>query len=300
MDPGVRFMDRGALLGVEDFGRLARLCVGLGVQKVRITGGEPTVHPDLTAIIAAVAGPGAVDVAMTTNGSRMDPASLIAWRRAGLDRITVSVDAVTPERFESVTRSRTSPSAVFRGIADARAAGFDPVKVNAVVVRGVNEDEVVPLARTARDLGVEMRFIEFMPLDSAHAWSLNRVVPADEIVSAIHRVVPLIPLGREDPSSTSLEFAYADGAPGGVGVIAPVTRPFCGACSRLRITADGKVRPCLFSRTEWDLRPLLRAGADDDQVVRFLVDATWTKQAGHGIRSPEFIQPARTMSAIGG
>jgi cyclic pyranopterin phosphate synthase len=300
MEPEVRFMAREELLGVEELVRVARVCVGLGVEKVRITGGEPAVHPRLTEVIAGISRLGAADVALTTNGSIMDDATLASWRGAGLRRITVSLDSVRPERFAAMTRSRATPDEVIDGVRRARAAGFDPVKLNAVVVRGFNEDEVVALAGLARELGVEMRYIEFMPLDSAHAWDRSRVVPASEIVGRIGRVFPLRALGRDDASSTALEYAFEDGAPGRIGVIAPVTRPFCGACSRLRVTADGKVRPCLFSTREWDLRPLLRGGAADADLARFLEDATWSKQAGHGIASAGFEQPERPMSAIGG
>lgn len=300
MDPDVRFMNPRELLGVDELLRVARVCISLGVEKVRITGGEPAVHPRLCEIIAGLSALEVRDLAITTNGSIMDEATLGAWRAAGLRRVTVSLDSVRPDRFTAMTRSRTTPEAVLEGVRAALRAGFHPVKLNAVVVRGFNDGEVEDLASVAHGLGVEMRFIEFMPLDSAHAWDRSRVVAADEIVERIDRVHALVPLGRAEESSTALEFAFADGSPGRIGVVAPVTRPFCGACSRLRITADGKVRPCLFSTREWDLRPLLRGGAADDDVANFLIDATWTKQAGHGISSRGFEQPARPMSAIGG
>jgi cyclic pyranopterin phosphate synthase len=302
MEPDVRFMDPAHLLSVEEMARLVRVCASLGVEKVRLTGGEPTVHPDLTRIIREVsraAGP-AADVAMTTNGSIMDEASLADWRGAGLRRITVSIDTLDPASFAAITRARATPQQVIEGLHAAARAGFAPIKANAVVVRGFNEDQVPALARLARDLDLDMRFIEFMPLDSAHAWDPSRLVPASEIVDRIGAVYPLRPADRDDPASTALVYRFADGAPGRIGVIAPVTRSFCGACSRLRITADGKVRPCLFSVQEWDIRPLLRNGADDEALAHFLADATWTKQAGHGIATPGFVQPDRPMSAIGG
>lgn len=300
MDPDVRFMEQGELLSVDELTRLARICVGLGIEKIRLTGGEPTVHPDLESIIRGVAASGVGDIAMTTNGSLMDEERTRAWKAAGLTRVTISLDSVRPETFARTTRSRCSPETVVGAARAAMAVGLEHTKLNAVVIRGVNEGEVVPLAGLARDLGIDMRYIEFMPLDSGHRWSRDSVVTADEIIAAIDAEFPLRPIGLEDPSSTSLVYEFADGAPGRIGVIAPVSRPFCGACSRLRITADGKVRPCLFSREEWDLRPLLRSGADDAAIERFLVDATWTKQAGHGISSSAFIQPERPMSAIGG
>ncbi len=300
MEPDVRFMEAGETLSVEELVRVARVCVGLGVEKIRLTGGEPTVHPELGRIIAGVSGLPVRDVALTTNGSLMDEGRLARWRAAGLQRVTVSIDSVRGDRFAAVTRSRSSPEEVIEGIRAATRAGFRGVKVNAVVVRGLNEDEVVGLAGLARELGVEMRYIEYMPLDSARAWDRAKLVPAAEIVERIGSAYPLVEAGREGESSTSLIYTFADGAPGRIGIIAPVTRPFCGACSRLRVTADGKVRPCLFSREEWDLRPLLRGGAGDEEIGRFLVDVTWTKQAGHGISSSGFRQPDRPMSAIGG
>ena len=167
-------------------------------------------------------------------------------------------------------------------------------------MRDVNDDEFADFADFAREHDVDMRLIEFMPLDSEHAWSRDRVVGAQDILAAIQQRHELIREGGDDPSSTSMNFRFADGAPGRIGIIAPVTQPFCGACSRLRITADGKVRPCLFSHDEWDLRALLRSDADDDAIIRFLIDATWTKQPGHGINASDFVQPQRTMSSIGG
>jgi cyclic pyranopterin phosphate synthase len=300
MDPDVRFMDQSELLGTDEIVRLAGICARMGVRKVRLTGGEPTLQPDLERIIAGIAGSTPLQIALTTNGSRCGLPELTRWRAAGLHRVSISIDSLRPERFAKITRSRTTPANVLDAIAAAKAAGLEPVKVNAVVVRGFNEDEVADLAGLARRFGIEMRFIEYMPLDSGHGWDRGKVVAADEIIARIAERHELVAEGRDDPSSTSLSYRFADGAPGRIGVIAPVSRPFCGACSRLRITADGKVRPCLFSRTEWDVRPLLRSGADDERLVEFLADVTWTKQAGHGISSAGFEQPERTMSAIGG
>lgn len=300
MEPDVRFTPYDQLLSVEDLVRLARVGVGLGIEKIRITGGEPTVHPRLTEIIRGISGLGVEDVALTTNGSLMNDAAVAAWHGAGLRRVTISIDSLRPERFARITRSNCSPSVVLNAIDAAKKVGLWPIKLNAVVVRGFNEDEVGDLAGLAHDLGVEMRFIEFMPLDSGHAWDRSKVVPAAEIADRINQEHPIALAGRDDPSSTSLNYVFEDGSSGRVGLIAPVTRPFCGACSRLRITADGKVRPCLFSREEWDLRPLLRRGETDEALSAFIADAVWTKQAGHGISSSGFVQPERPMSAIGG
>jgi len=300
LEPDARFMRKLDLLTDDEILRAAAACIRLGVEKIRLTGGEPTLHPRLTSVIARVAALGVADLALTTNGSRLEPASLAEWGDAGLTRITVSLDSVRPNRFIAMTRSRTTPEQVIEGVRRAIVAGFAPVKINAVLMRGFNDDETVPLAALARDLGVEMRFIEFMPLDDARTWDRSLVVPASETLARIAERWPLIPVGRDADSATALNFAFADGAPGRIGIIAPVTRPFCGQCSRLRITADGKVRPCLFSAQEWDLRPLLRRGATDAEIDRFLIDATWTKQPGHGIDSATFRQPERPMSAIGG
>jgi cyclic pyranopterin phosphate synthase len=185
----------------------------------------------------------------------------------------------------------------------ALAAGLGPVKLNAVLIRGFNDDEAADLAALARRLGIEMRFIEYMPLDSAHAWDASKWVSAAETRAAIERRFALVPCGDDDPSSTARTFRFADlpeTAAARVGFIAPVSAPFCGACSRLRLTADGKVRPCLFSTTEWDILTPLRAGATDRDLADFFIDATWTKQPGHGIAAPGFVQPERPMSAIGG
>lgn len=300
MEPDVRFLPTPELLTVNELVRLACVCVDLGVDKVRLTGGEPTLHPKLTRIIAGIAALGELDLALTTNGSLMDAGKAAEWMAAGLSRITISIDSLDELKFAAITRSASRAGGVADAVRTAKAAGFANVKINAVAMRGVNEDDLPELAGLARELGIEARFIEFMPLDSGRAWEHSKLVPASEIVERIAARFPLVPLGRDHESSTSLSFAFADGTPGRIGIIAPVTRPFCGACSRLRITADGKVRPCLFSLEEWDLRPLLRGGASDREIGDFLIDATWTKQAGHGITAPGFVQPARPMSAIGG
>ncbi|NBX25461.1 MAG: GTP 3',8-cyclase MoaA [Planctomycetes bacterium] len=300
MEPDVRFAAPESLLQAGDFVRVARVAAGLGVTKIRLTGGEPTLHPHLLQVIAGIRIHTACEIAITTNGATLDRPSLRAWKAAGLDRVTISLDSLRTERFTRITRSNGTPARVLAAIDDCVAEGLGPVKVNAVLVRGVNDDEAADLAALARRPGVEMRFIEWMPLDSGHAWEPDRWVSAAETRAAIERRFPLVPLAGDDPSSTARTFAFADGTPGRVGFVAPVSSPFCGACSRLRITADGMVRPCLFSTREFDLRPLLGHGASDSAVARFLVDATWTKQAGHGIHTPEFRQPDRPMSAIGG
>ena len=299
MEPDVRFAAPASLLQADDFVRLARVAAGLGVTKIRLTGGEPTLHPALGEIIAGIRVHTGCEIALTTNGSMLDCTSLRAWKAAGLDRVTISLDSLRLERFARITRAACGPDRVLAAIDDCLAEGLGPVKVNAVLVRGVNDDEAADLAALARRPDVEMRFIEWMPLDSGRAWDPDRWVSAAETRAAIERRFPLVPLHGEDPSSTARTFAFADGTPGRVGFIAPVSAPFCGACSRLRITADGMVRPCLFSLEEWDIRDALRSG-HDAAIAAFLVDATFTKQPGHGITEPAFRQPERPMSAIGG
>ncbi|MCX5691891.1 MAG: GTP 3',8-cyclase MoaA [Planctomycetota bacterium] len=300
MDPDVRFLPTSALLTTDQLGRIARICTGLGIRTIRLTGGEPTVHPDLIRIITQVAASGVANVAMTTNGSLLTPDIARQWKNAGLDRITFSIDSAEESTFSQMTRSATSAASVINAIRIARDEGLGPVKANAVILRGRNEHQILPLAQLARDLDIDMRFIEYMPLDSGRHWDRTKLVPADEIAATIQQRFPLTPVGKDHDHSTSLSFTFADGAPGRIGLIAPVSRPFCGACSRLRITADGKVRPCLFSLTEFDLAAPMRDGASDAQLSQFLIDSVWTKQKGHGIQAPDFVQPDRPMSAIGG
>lgn len=300
MEPDVRFAPRETLLSAEEFVRMARIAESLGVRKIRLTGGEPTLNPDLVSIIRDIRRHTALEIAMITNGWRVSRDDLREWKSAGLARITISIDTLRPDRFAQMTRSSASPESVLATASMAHDEALTPLKLNAVLIRGYNDDEAADLAELARRLDAEMRFIEYMPLDSAHAWDASRMVPASETRRAIERRFPLLPEPDDDPSRTARVFRFADGAPGRIGFIAPVTSPFCGACNRLRITADGKVRPCLFSTREWDLRPLLRAGSDDQQLAQFLIDATWTKQPGHGISAADFEQPDRPMSAIGG
>jgi cyclic pyranopterin phosphate synthase len=300
MDPDFRYMPKTQLLGLEEYLAVARVCVGMGIEKIRITGGEPTLYAHLDDLIDGLGRLGLQDLALTTNGSLLDRHALTRWRASGLKRITMSLDSLRPERAARITRAGASAERIVRAIDLARETGFETIKVNMVVMRGVNHGEIVDFADFARRHAIEMRFIEFMPLDSSRAWRRQDVFGADEILEALRGCHDLVPVERNDPSSTAIRFAFADGAPGSIGIIAPVTRPFCGACSRLRVTADGKVRPCLFSAEEWDLRPLLRRGAGDDAVAGFIVDSMWTKQAGHGIGTPAFAPASRTMSAIGG
>jgi len=300
MEPDVRYMRRMHMLTDAEILRLVRVMMGLGVRRVRLTGGEPTLHPTLPELIGDLGRLGLDDLSMTTNGSVASLDDFRRWRRDGLRRVTVSLDSLRPDRFEQMTRSGSSPGRVLRALRDAKEAGLGPVKLNAVVMRGFNDDELPDFAALARDLDIDVRLIEYMPLDSAHRWSMGLVVTADEMLERIEGAFPLESGTRERASTPAKSYRFADGAPGRIGVIASVTRPFCGACSRLRITADGKVMPCLFSRDEYDVRALLRDDPDDEQIARFLAGVTWSKQSGHRIARDGFLQPDRPMSAIGG
>ena len=300
MEPDVQFQPRENVMTPGEIIRMARVAQSLGVRKIRLTGGEPTLHPQLTEIISGIRAATDVEIAMISNGSLLTRQKLSAWKRTGLDRITISIDSVRADRFARVTRSTVTPEDVIAGIEMCVAEGLTPLKLNAVLVRGQNDDEAVELARLARRFDVEMRFIEYMPLDSAHAWDRSLMVTARETRAAVEAVFPLTPTNMDDSHSTARTYRFMDGAPGRIGFIAPVSIPFCGACSRLRLTADGNVRPCLFSTKEWSVMTLLRGGASDAELANFLIDVTWTKLAGHNIASPDFVQPERPMSAVGG
>lgn len=300
MDPGTIFAPRDKLLTPDELVRLANVCVGLGITRVRITGGEPTVRPELGRIIAGLAALGLEDLSMTTNGVGYRAESLAEWQAAGLGRVTFSLDSLQPDRFTSLTRSAFEPDQVLASIRHAVAIGLGPVRVNCVVVRGFNDDEVVDLARMAMDLGIELRLIEFMPLDGGRRWDTSQMVPSHESRELIERDIPLTPKDRDRTSATATRFGFADGSPGGIGFISPVSKPFCGACSRLRITAEGQVRACLFGTDEGDLRGPLRASTDDSVVSDTLREIVWNKRAGHGIGTPDFERPSQAMNGIGG
>jgi len=295
---GMPWLAKHDLLTYEEITRFARVCIECGVTGVRLTGGEPTVRADLPLLVRMLAAisPG-LDLAVTTNGLKL-AAMAPALRDAGLQRVNVSLDTLDRERFHRIARRDRLPE-VLAGLAAARAAGFAPVKVNAVLMRGVNDDEVVALARWARDEGYELRFIEWMPLDFQHSWDRSKLVPGDEIVARIAEEFPLDPDEGDDPSAPARTFRYRDGA-GRVGVIASVTKPFCGHCDRIRLTADGQVRTCLFALREYDFRNVMRSGGSDDAIEELLRAAVWRKLPGHLISQPGFVQPARGMSSIGG
>ena len=292
---GLEWLPRDGLLSFEEISRVASLVVErFGIRSIRLTGGEPTVRaklPDLVRLLS----PLPVDLALTTNGAtlRLLAAELA---EAGLGRINVSLDSLRRDRFEELTL-RDGLARVLDGIEAALAAGLSPVKVNVVVMRGVNDDELVDFARFGRELGVTVRFIEFMPLDAEEAWSEAAVVSQEEILATISAVYPLEPRARSNAPAT--RFRYMDGG-GEIGVVASVTQSFCDSCDRIRLTADGQFRNCLFATEEFDLRGLLRSGASDDEVADLVERAVAAKWAGHGIGRVDFIRPARSMSQIGG
>jgi cyclic pyranopterin phosphate synthase len=300
-EAGLPWLAKAEILTDEEVGRLIRIAVHrLGVTELRFTGGEPLLRPGLTEIIKTAA---ALDprprLSLTTNAIGLDRLAQ-PLRAAGLDRVNVSLDTLDPERFAALTHRHRLP-AVLAGLDAAAAAGLHPVKLNAVLMRGVNDDEAVPLLRFALAHGYELRFIEQMPLDAQHAWDRTAMVTADEILAALDKEFTLLP----DPTARGgapAETWLVD-TPAGrsrVGIIASVTRPFCGDCDRTRLTADGQVRNCLFAREESDLRTALRAGASDEELAERWQAAMWAKKPGHGIDDPTFLQPSRPMSAIGG
>ena len=299
MPEAVQFLPRAELLSFEEIARFVRVGAGLGIDKVRLTGGEPLVRRDLPRLVEVLAGiDGIRDVGLTTNGILLAPLAR-SLRDAGLRRINVSLDTLDPGRFFDLTR-RTGLEAVIEGIVAAREAGFDPVKINAVAIRGQTDADVVPLARFAREHGLDLRFIEYMPLDAGDAWERDKVLPADEILAMLAAEFgPLAAVPGHDARDPATEYSYAD-ASGSVGIIASVTRPFCGSCNRVRITADGKLRNCLFALGETDIRGLLRDGSDDQAIGQALIDSVLGKWAGHAINSEDFIKPERLMHAIGG
>jgi cyclic pyranopterin phosphate synthase len=289
------------MLSFEEIERACDIFVALGVEKLRLTGGEPMLRRDIETLIAKLAAlkaRGLRDLALTTNGYFL-PTRAEGLKRAGLDRITVSLDSLRRDEFQRST-GVDALARVLAGIEAAQAAGLTPVKVNAVVVRGHNDTEIADFAAFARAHNVSMRFIEFMPLDSGHEWARELVVSGREIRERIEERFPLIPAPVARGSETSSRWRFADGAPGEIGIIAPVTEPFCGACSRIRLTADGQIRTCLFSTVEHSLRDVLRGGATRAEVIAYIEGVVLRKEPRHYINEPGFRQPARTMSFIGG
>ncbi|HVT02497.1 MAG TPA: GTP 3',8-cyclase MoaA, partial [Thermoanaerobaculia bacterium] len=270
---------RGEILSYEEIERLVSIGITLGIRKVRLTGGEPLLRTGVVGLVRRLkALRGVEDLALTTNGKLL-PAFAADLRAAGLDRINVSLDSLRPDVFAQLTK-RNALAEVLEGIESATRAGFHPVKINAVVIRGVNEDEVVDFARFAHETGHTVRFIEFMPLDSGHLWSRDQVVSGAEIIERISSELSLIPIAPRSAAETARRFGFAGGK-GEIGVITPVSNPFCGNCNRIRITADGQLRSCLFSLQETDLKTPLRSGFSDEEIAGVLREAVWAKEAGH-------------------
>ena len=295
-EEGMQWVPRSDVLTFEEIERLARIFVQrFGVDGLRLTGGEPTVRSHLPVLVAKLATLGA-DLSLTTNGSTLRHMAH-ELREAGLQRVNISLDTLVPEKFLQMTR-RDELARVLDGIEAAKQAGFAPVKVNAVVERGVNDDEIVDLARYGREHGVEVRFIEFMPLDAGGHWLDGKVVGQDEIVAILAAEFPLEPVPARGAAPAD-RWRYLDGG-GTVGIIPTVTKPFCGDCDRVRITADGQFRTCLFATDEFDLMAIMRGGGTDDDVAAEIQRAVGMKWAGHQIGQVSFVKPRRTMSQIGG
>jgi cyclic pyranopterin phosphate synthase len=295
----VTFKPRREILTFEEIERFVRVVVKLGVDRLRITGGEPLVRAELPRLVSKLANiDGIHDLAMTTNGMLLSNHAE-ALKRAGLRRLNISLDGLREETFRQIARRDGLPR-VLEGIAVAQRLGFEKIRLNAVAIRGVTEDEIIPLASFARAHGLELRFIEFMPLDADGNWQSDQVLSGASIRAHLEdHFGPLVPTARPDPSQPAVDFRFADGV-GTIGFINPVTQPFCGDCNRLRITAEGQVRNCLFSSEEWDARAILRGGGTDHELAELVKACVGAKKAGHGIDSPEFLRPKRAMYQLGG
>ncbi|MGD0097711.1 MAG: GTP 3',8-cyclase MoaA [Terracidiphilus sp.] len=290
-------------LANDEYLRLIRIFVGLGITKVRLTGGEPLLRRGLVELIQELArmrtlNDEVLELALTTNGHLLDGLAA-ALKAAGLHRVTVSMDAVEAATFERVTRVPGSYQTVLGGIRAARAAGLEPLKINCVLLRGFNDDQIEGFVEFARREGVVVRFIEFMPLEEGRLWTPEIVVPLAEIVERIDRILPLVELKPHEAGETARRYSFADGV-GEVGIIAPVSQAFCGACSRVRLTSDGKIRTCLFSQVEHDLYGRLRAGASEAELAEYVIRTIEGKEARHHIGEPGFLKPSRSMVHIGG
>lgn len=297
MPEEVAFMDRGELLTFEEIVRFVRVAAPLGIDKIRLTGGEPLMRRDLPKLVAMLCGiEGIRDVGLTTNGILLAEHAQALYD-AGLRRINISLDTLQPDKFRQLTR-RDGLDKVLAGIAAAKKAGFEPIKVNAVSIRGITEEEVIPLGQFARAHGLEMRFIEYMPIGADH-WERDKVYFAHEIMEQLEGLAPLVPVEDYDPRAPAMEFRYTDGK-GRVGIIASVSRPFCMSCNRIRLTADGKLRNCLFALDEVDVKRLLRDHAPETDLANVIRRNVHDKWEGHEINTARFIKPQRTMHAIGG
>lgn len=298
-ESGVEFVERGEILSFEEIVRFVRIAAGLGVTKLRVTGGEPLVRKDLPVLIEQLARvPGINDLALTTNAVLLaDQAE--ALYRAGLRRINIHLDTLDRERFRQITR-RDELDRVLRGIDRVLELGYGPVKINAVAMKGISEPDIVPLALFGRQRGIEVRYIEIMPLDAQGIWDRGRVLMADEMIDRLSReIAPLEAVADPDPRAPATEFRFADGI-GTIGFIASVSKPFCLNCNRLRLTADGHLRYCLFAIEETNVKKALRGGASDVEIAQLIRSTVTDKWVGHEINSAKFVAPPRPMYAIGG
>jgi cyclic pyranopterin phosphate synthase len=294
----IRFRPRDEILTFEEIERFVRVVAQSGVNKLRITGGEPLVRAALPHLVGRlVKVPGIREVALTTNGILLaDQAD--ALKRAGLHRLNVSLDTLDENKFQQIAR-RSGLQRVLDGIAAARRAGFDRLRLNAIAIRGITEEEIVPLAEFSRLHDLELRFIEFMPLDAEDRWQEDQVLHGDAIRRRLEDAFgPLVAAPRSDASQPAVDYSWSDG--GRVGFINPVSQPFCSSCNRLRLTAEGQIRNCLFSTEEWDARAVMRDGGSDPELVQLVKECVHGKKPGHGIDSPDFIKPERAMYQIGG
>ena len=302
------------LLSYEELEFICEIFVELGIEKIRLTGGEPLLRKGIETLIEKLAklkrfefeaprseirNPKLIDLALTTNGFLLDAERAEKLKRAGLDRVTISIDSLKRDNFAAMT-GVDGLDKVLNSIVAAKRVGLTPIKINAVIVRGHNETEVVDLAAFAREYDLQMRFIEYMPLDSGHGWQREQVFSGREIFQAINAEFPLEPLQINRGAETASRFRFADGTAGEIGIIAPVTEPFCGACSRIRLTADGNIRTCLFSTTEYNLRDVVRAGASRAEIAEFIESVVYKKEPRHYISETQFIPASRSMSFIGG
>ena len=298
-EENVRFRPRHELLSFEEITRLTRVMASLGVNKLRLTGGEPLVRAELPKLVEMLAAiPGIDEIALTTNGILLAEQAR-ALKDAGLSRVNISLDALTEETFRRISR-RDGLDRVLAGIQAAKDFGFPRIRLNTVAIKGITEPEIPALAKFARSEGMELRFIEFMPLDAEENWDHGQVLTGEEIRRSIEEAIgPLEPANRPDPSQPAVDFNYADGS-GSIGFINPVSQPFCHDCNRLRVTAEGQLRNCLFSTVEWDARAFLRGNSTDDELAELIRDCVRAKKPGHGIDSEQFVRPQRAMYQIGG
>ncbi len=298
MPENPHWLPRPEILTLEEIERLARIAIGLGVEKVRVTGGEPTARRDLPVLVEKLARiPGLKDLSLTTNGLLLQKLAKPLWD-AGLRRINVSLDTLQGEKFRHIARKDAFPE-VWAGIEEAERVGFRPLKINMVVMRGVNDDEVIEFAKLARTRPWKIRYIEFMPLDGDGIWSRDKVFTAQGILDLIATIAPLERVSEGLLSDPARIFRFRDGV-GDIGIIASVSEPFCFACDRIRITPEGKLRTCLFSLTETDLKSPMRLGASDEEIGAMIREGVRHKEAGHGINDPKFVKPQRAMYSIGG